>query len=91
MHPSILCRERLERIQRILNRVGGSLTVREFQRTYSVHEWEVEQAARAWNYAKGRVELHRSPPHARNRQRNLAASPRTEKLPSRTGTTAVRK
>jgi len=44
MHSLILCRERLARIQRILNLLGGSLTVREFLRTYSVHEWELGQA-----------------------------------------------
>jgi hypothetical protein len=45
MCPFILCRERLERIQRILARNAGVLTVREFTRTYSVWTWEVEQAA----------------------------------------------
>jgi hypothetical protein len=45
MRSFILCRERLDRIQRILARVGGALTVREFGRTYGVSEWEVEQAA----------------------------------------------
>jgi hypothetical protein len=45
MRSSILCRERLDRIQRILARNAGALTVREFARTYSVWEWEVEQAA----------------------------------------------
>ena len=44
MRPPTLCRERLNRIQRILARVGGALTVREFGRTYGVWEWEVEQA-----------------------------------------------
>ncbi|MBL9178637.1 MAG: hypothetical protein JNM65_11270 [Verrucomicrobiaceae bacterium] len=56
MRPLILCRERLERIQRILERVGGSLTVREFSRTYSVREWEVEQAA-ALGWVK--IETHK--------------------------------
>ena len=45
MRSSILCRERLDRILRILARLGGALTVREFGRTYGVSEWEVEQAA----------------------------------------------
>lgn len=40
-----LCRDRLERIQRILSRNDGALTVREFARTYSVWELEIEQAA----------------------------------------------
>lgn len=40
-----LCRERLERIQRVLNKNAGALTVREFARSFSVWEWELEQAA----------------------------------------------
>lgn len=45
MRQLILCRERLERIERILDRVGGMLSIRDFWRTYSVHDWEVRQAA----------------------------------------------
>jgi hypothetical protein len=45
MHSLILCRQRLDRIQRILSRNAGALTVRDFARTFSVWEWEVEQAA----------------------------------------------
>jgi hypothetical protein len=45
MCSSRLCCERLERIQRILEKNAGALTVRAFARTYSVWEWEVEQAA----------------------------------------------
>jgi hypothetical protein len=45
MRPLTLCRERLDRIQRILSANAGSLPVREFARTYSVWEWELEQAA----------------------------------------------
>lgn len=45
MRSSILCRERLDRIQRILSRNAGALTVREFARSFSVWEWEIEQAA----------------------------------------------
>lgn len=40
-----LCRERLARIQRVLNKNAGTLTVREFARSYGVWEWEIEQAA----------------------------------------------
>jgi hypothetical protein len=40
-----LCRERLERIQRILNKNAGAVTVREFARSFGVWEWELEQAA----------------------------------------------
>lgn len=45
MLPLILCRERLARIQRILAKNAGALPVREFTRSFSVWEWEVEQAA----------------------------------------------
>jgi hypothetical protein len=45
MRPLTLCRERLERIQNILSRNAGALTVREFARSFSVWEWEIEQAA----------------------------------------------
>lgn len=45
MRPLILCLERLERILSILDRRGGELPVREFERSFSVWRWEVEQAA----------------------------------------------
>jgi hypothetical protein len=45
MRDLILCRERLDRILAILDRRGGELPVREFGRTFSVHRWEVTQAA----------------------------------------------
>jgi len=45
MRPLTLCRERLERIQRILSRSAGALTVRDFARSFSVWPWELEQAA----------------------------------------------
>jgi hypothetical protein len=40
-----LCRERLARIQRVLNKNAGALTVRDFARSFSVWEWELVQAA----------------------------------------------
>ena len=40
-----LCRERLTRSQHVLNKNGGELTVRDFARTFSVWEWELEKAA----------------------------------------------
>jgi len=43
--PSTLCRERLARIQGVLNQNAGVLTVRDFARSFSVWEWELEQAA----------------------------------------------
>lgn len=45
MHLHTLCRERLASIQRLLQRHGGTLSVRDFARTFSVWEWELEQAA----------------------------------------------
>lgn len=45
MRPLTLCRERLERILRILSRNAGALPVREFARSFSVWEWEIDQAA----------------------------------------------
>jgi hypothetical protein len=45
MNPSVLCRERLARIQRVLDNRAGALTVRDFARSFSVWEWELEQAA----------------------------------------------
>jgi hypothetical protein len=44
MRPLILCRERMNRILGILDRNGGIVSLRDFWRTYGVHEWEVEQA-----------------------------------------------
>lgn len=46
MAPLILCRERLERIQHILKRAAGeAVSVRDFVRTHSVRDWELNQAA----------------------------------------------
>jgi hypothetical protein len=45
MPAQTLCRERLARIQHVLKKNGGELTIRDFARTYSVWEWELEQAA----------------------------------------------
>lgn len=56
MTSSILCRERLNRILRILGK-HGTLPVREFARTFSVWEWEIEQAA-----ALGWVEIETRKP-----------------------------
>ena len=44
MRPLTLCRERLDRIQRILSVNAGDLTVREFAPSFSVGEWEIDQA-----------------------------------------------
>jgi hypothetical protein len=45
MFPLILCRERLNRILSILDRNGGTLSLREFSRSFSVFRWELEQAS----------------------------------------------
>jgi hypothetical protein len=44
MRPLTLCRERFTRIQHVLNKNDGTLTVRDFARSFSVWEWELEQA-----------------------------------------------
>ena len=47
MRHNLLCRERLERIECILDRAAGEpVTVREFTRRYDVRKWELEQAAK---------------------------------------------
>ena len=73
-----LSRERLERIQRILNRVGGSLPLRNFSRTFSVWEWEIEQAA-----ALGWIQIEtRKPPTGRpSRIATIVSKPLAAKLP----------
>lgn len=58
MRALVLCRERLERIQDILERVGGMLSVRDFFRSFGIHEWEVTQAAEL-----GWVKIETHKPH----------------------------
>lgn len=45
MRPNLLCRERLQRILTVLDRNGGSASLRELSRSYCVSTWEIEQAA----------------------------------------------
>lgn len=40
----MLSRERLHRIQRLLARHDGALSIRDFERSYGVHRWEIEEA-----------------------------------------------
>lgn len=40
-----LCLERLDRLTDVLDRQGGSETIRQLSRRFSIWEWEVEQAA----------------------------------------------
>lgn len=74
----LLSRERLERIQRMLNRVGGSLSLREFSRTFSVWAWEVEQAA-----ALGWVKIETRKPRTGRPSRiaTVVSKPEAAKLP----------
>lgn len=45
MRPLILCRERLDRIRCVVERLGGAATIRDLWRSYGIREWEVQQAA----------------------------------------------
>lgn len=45
MSPNTLCRERLRRLLAIVDRQGGSETLRQLSRRFGFHDWEVEQAA----------------------------------------------
>jgi hypothetical protein len=45
MRPLTLCRERLLRIQTVLNRVGGEKSLRDLMRSFAIRPWELEQAA----------------------------------------------
>jgi hypothetical protein len=78
MRSSILCRERLDRIQRILSRNAGALIVREFARTYSVWEWEVEQAA-ALGWIK--IETHKPRTGRPSRIAKIVSENTAAKLP----------
>lgn len=78
MHPLKLCRERLARIQRVLNKNGGALTVRDFARSFGVWEWEIEQAA-----ALGWIQIETRKPRTGRPSRvvRLVSKPDTAKLP----------
>lgn len=45
MRENRLCRERLARLLAVLNRQGGSETLRHLWRQFGIYGWEVEQAA----------------------------------------------
>lgn len=47
MRPLLLCRERLFRVLSVLEREGGSCSVRQLMRIYTIFEWEVRQAEEA--------------------------------------------
>ena len=75
---STLCRERLVRIQRVLNQNAGDLTVRDFARSFSVWSREIEQAA-----ALGWIQIEtRKPPTGRpSRILKIVSKPDAAKLP----------
>ena len=74
----LLYRERLARIQSVLNKNGGKLTVRDFARSFSVWEWELKQAA-----ALGWIQIEmRKPPTGRpSRIVKIVSKPEGAKLP----------
>ena len=78
MSALILCRERLDRIQRILERKAGVLSVREFARSFSVWEWEIEQAA-ALGWLK--IETHKPRTGRPSRIATIVSKPQATKLP----------
>jgi hypothetical protein len=45
MRRLILCLERLQRIQRVLNRARGAMPVRDITRSFAIWPWEIRQAA----------------------------------------------
>ncbi len=78
MHSLLLCRERLDRIKRILARNAGALTVRTLSRSYHVQPWEIEQAA-----ALGWLEIITRKPHTGRPSRIVreVSKPEGAKLP----------
>jgi len=73
-----LCRERLARIQRVLSKNVGALTVREFSRSFGVWEWELEQAS-----ILGWIQIDTHRPHTGRPSRIVQAvsNPEAAKLP----------
>lgn len=47
MRALLLCRERLTRLLSVLEREGGSCSLRRLWRNFSIWGWEVEQAEEA--------------------------------------------
>lgn len=73
-----ISRERLARIQRVLNKNAGALTVRDFARSFSVWEWELEQAA-----ALGWIQIETRKPRTGRPARIVrhVSQPESAKLP----------
>jgi len=78
MRHLTLCRERLDRIQRILSRNADALTIRAFARSYSVWEWEIEQAA-ALGWIK--IETHKPRTGRPSRIAKIVSETPAAKLP----------
>lgn len=78
MKPSILCLERLERIQRVLARVGGDASMRDLWRRWEIYDWEIEQVGQL-----GWVKLYTRKPSGRGRpsRRVKLCGGRNAKLP----------
>jgi hypothetical protein len=74
----LICRERLARIQRVLNKNAGVLTVRTLARSYHVQPWEIEQAA-----ALGWIQIETRKPHTGRPSRiaKTVSKPEGAKLP----------
>jgi hypothetical protein len=77
MRPPTLCLERLLRIQGVLNRAGGEMSVRNLRRSFAIWPWEVEQAA-ALGWLKLNVQGGRG---RRSRIVELVAQDRLAHLP----------
>lgn len=45
MRTVILCQERWQRIENVLDRLGGKAAIRNLERSYGIRPWEVEQSA----------------------------------------------
>jgi hypothetical protein len=74
----LICRERLARIQRVLNSNAGAVTVRDFARSFSVWEWELEEAA-----TLGWIQIETRKPHTGRPSRIVreVSRPDAAKLP----------
>ena len=78
MRPLTLCRDRLDRIERILASNAGALPVRDFARSFSVWEWEIEQAA-ALGWLK--IEIRKPRTGRPSRIAKEVSKPQAAKLP----------
>lgn len=82
MRENRLCRERLDRIRNLIDRHGGSLSIRDMSRSYGIQGWEIEEAAAAgWvRIATRKPAVGRPSRFAEN-----VSNTQTAKLPPRRG------